>query len=192
MLLPGARAQKNDQPMKRKIDMLKRLRVAREERGSALVEFAVTVPLLIFLLFAVLEGMFAMYLYHYTAYAAQQGARFAMVRGYTASENIGTPCGTSAPPNFTMAYDCTATSSDIQNFVQSLGAINPSSLTINTSNSYVWPGKNPDGTTAGCTAQTNSKGCLVKVTASYTFNFVPYLPFTGMTMSATSEKVILQ
>jgi hypothetical protein len=91
-----------------------------------------------------------------------------------------------------MAYDCTATSNDIQNFVQSLGAINPSSLTINTSNSYVWPGKNPDGTTAGCTTQTNSKGCLVKVTASYTFNFVPYLPFTGMTMSATSEKVILQ
>src|ERR1700721_4697303 len=100
--------------------MLKRLRWWREERGSALVEFAVTVPLLIFLLFAVLEGMFAMYLYHYTAYAAQQGARFAMVRGHTASGTIATPCGTSTPPNFTMASDCTATSNDIKNFVQPL------------------------------------------------------------------------
>ena len=113
--------------------MQKWFSLAREEHGSALVEFAVTVPLLIFLLFAVLQGMFAMYVYHYTAYAAQQGARFAMVRGHTASGTIAQPCGTSAPPNFTMAYDCEAASSDIQNYVQSLGAINPSNLTINAS-----------------------------------------------------------
>ncbi|MGO9436883.1 MAG: TadE/TadG family type IV pilus assembly protein [Terracidiphilus sp.] len=175
--------------MKRMIDMQKRFHWTSEESGSALVEFAVTVPLLIFLLFAVLQGSFAMYAYHYTAYAAQQGARFAMVRGYTASENIASPCGTSAPPNFTIAYDCTAVSGDIQNYVQSLGAINPSNLTINSSN---WPGLNPDGTSTGCTTHANSKGCLVKVTASYTFNFVPFLPFTGLKMSATSEKVILQ
>jgi Flp pilus assembly protein TadG len=177
--------------MKIKVDMQKSFRLAREERGSALVEFAVTVPLVFLLLFAVLQGIFAMYAYHYTAYAAQQGARFAMVRGYTWSANIRTYCGTSAPPNFTMAYDCEAQASDIQDYVQSLGAINPSNLTINTSSSYVWPGRNPDGTTTGCTP-TNSKGCLVKVTANYTFNFVPFLPFTGLTMSATSEKVVLQ
>ena len=178
--------------MKRIIDMQKKFCRAREERGSALVEFAVTVPLLVFLLFAVLDGMFTMYAYHYTAYAAQQGARFAMVRGYTASENIATPCGTSAPPSFTMAYDCTALGSDIQNYVQSLGAINPSNLTINTSGAYVWPGKNPDGTTTGCTTQANSKGCLVRVTASYTFDFLPLVSVTAVTMHATSEKVILE
>jgi Flp pilus assembly protein TadG len=171
--------------MNRTFDIQKRFSWAREERGSALVEFAVTVPLLVSLLAAVLEGMFAMYAYHYTAYAAQQGARFAMVRGYTASENVATPCSTSVA-------DCTAASSDIQNYVQSLGAINPSNLTINTSNTYVWPGLNPDGTTTGCTTHTNSKGCLVKVTANYTFNIVPFLPFTSLTMSATSEKVIQQ
>jgi Flp pilus assembly protein TadG len=178
--------------MKREIEMQKWFSLAREEHGSALVEFAVTVPLLIFLLFAVLQGMFAMYVYHYTAWAAQQGARFAMVRGHTASGTIATPCGTSAPPNFTMAFDCEAASGDIQNYVQSLGAINPSNLTINTSNSYVWPGKNPDGTTTGCTTQSNSKGCLVRVTANYTFDVIPFLPFTALRMSATSEKVIAQ
>jgi Flp pilus assembly protein TadG len=170
-----------------------RFGLACEERGSALVEFAVTVTLLIFLLFAVLQGAFTMYIYHYTVWAAQQGARFAMVRGYTwSSQGDTVNCQTSPPPNFTMAYDCTAQSSDIQNYVQSLGAINSSKLTINESNSYVWPGLTPDGTSTGCTSQANSKGCLVKVTTSYTFNFIPLLPASALTMSATSEKVILQ
>jgi Flp pilus assembly protein TadG len=173
--------------MRRKLNLRKAFPFVGDERGSALVEFAVTVPLLIFLLFAVLQGMVAMYVYHYTAYAAQQGARFAMVRGYTWQQ----PCNTSAPPNFTMVYSCTANTQDIQNYVQSLGAINPSSLTINTTSSYVWPGANPDGATGPC-ATINSKNCLVKVTTYYTFNVVPFIPFTGVTMSATSEKAILQ
>jgi Flp pilus assembly protein TadG len=172
------------------IDMQKRFRLAREERGSALVEFAVTVPLLVFLLFAVLDGMFTMYAYHYTAYAAQQGARFAMVRGATASENIPTPCGTSAPPNFTMKFDCTAQSSDIQNYVESLGAINPSNLTV----TYTPLGTTPDGVTIPCSGLNSpySKGCLLRVTASYTFDFLPLVSVTAVTMHATSEKVILE
>jgi Flp pilus assembly protein TadG len=177
--------------MMKHIDLQRRFRWACEESGSALTEFAVTVPLLIFLLFAVLQGTFAMYAYHYTAFAAQQGARFAMVRGATWSEFGTFTCGTSAPPNFTMKYGCTALNTDIQNYVQSLGAINPSNLTINTSNSYIWPPQTPDGASAGC-AQTKAKGCMVRVTANYTFNFLPLLPFSTLTMSATSEKVILQ
>ena len=38
----------------------------------------------------------------------------------------------------------------------------------------------------------NSKSCLVQVTVSYTFNPLPLLPKSAMTMHATSEKVILQ
>jgi Flp pilus assembly protein TadG len=174
--------------MRRKLNLRKAFPFVGDERGSALVEFAVTVPLLIFLLFAVLQGMVAMYVYHYTAYAAQQGARFAMVRGNT----WGQACSTSAPPNFTMVYSCTANAQDIQNYVQSLGAINPTSLTINTTSSYVWPGTTPDGATGTCTPIAYSKNCLVKVTTYYTFNVVPFIPFTGVTMSATSEKAILQ
>lgn len=180
--------------MKRKIDIQKWFRLTHQEGGSALVEFAVTVPLVVMLLFAVLQGMFAMYAYHYTAWAAQQGARFAMVRGYTWSQNTTTNCQTSAPPNFTMPYQCTALNSDIQNYVQSLGAMNPSSLTINTTNSYIWPGQTPDSATAPCTSPNpiNSKGCLVRVTTNYTFNLLPLISGSALTMSATSEKVILQ
>jgi Flp pilus assembly protein TadG len=176
----------------RNLDILRRLSWAREECGAALVEFAVSVTLLMFLLFAVFQGIFAMYIYHYTAWAAQQGARFAIVRSHTFSTNVTSYCNTSAPPNFTMAYGCEAKASDIQNYVQSLGAINSNALTINTTSSYVWPGTNPDGNTTGCTANPNSKGCLVKVTTSYSFNLLPYMPASALKMAATSEKVIVQ
>lgn len=149
------------------------------------MEFAITVPVLTLLFFGVLQGMFGMYVYHYVAYAAQQGARYAIVRGATYSQNVATPC------TATLKFGCTATGADIQSYVQSLGAINASRLTINTSDAYLWPGTNPSGSTAGCSIP-KSKGCLVKVTASYVFNFVPFFPWSGVTMRATSAKVILQ
>jgi|HubBroStandDraft_1064217.scaffolds.fasta_scaffold42762_2 Flp pilus assembly protein TadG len=168
-------------------------RLAREEHGTELVEFAMTALVLILLLFGILELMLAMYAYHFTTYAAQEGSRFAMVRGNTWSENTSSTCSTSAPPNFTMAYDCTASASDIQNYVQSLatGGIKPSGVTTNTTSTDVWPGTNPDGTATGCTTP-NSKGCMVKVTVSYTFDLVPFMHLTALPITATSEKVILQ
>ncbi len=166
-------------------------RLAREESGVELVEFAVTASLLVLLLFGIFEFAFGMYAYHFTTYAAQEGSRFAMVRGSTWSTNIATQCSTSPPPNFTMPYGCTATTTDIQNYVQSLapGGIKPGSVTINTTNSYVWPGKTPDG--VAC-AQPNIQGCLVKVTVSYGFNFLAFLKISALPLAATSEKVILQ
>jgi Flp pilus assembly protein TadG len=184
-------SQRKVRSMKKKVVMRKLFGLAREERGSELVEFAITASLLIFLLLGVLQWMFAMYGYHFATYAAQQGTRFAMVRGNTWSENLATNCSTSAPPNFTMKFGCTASSTDIQNYVKSLATagINPSNVTINTTSSYVWPGKTPDGVTC---STTNSQGCLVKVTVTYAFNFLPFLPMPALSMSATSEAAILQ
>lgn len=173
--------------MIRGIDNQTLVRLAREEHGSELAEFALAGSLLLLLLIGVLQWMFGVYAYHFTTYAAQQGARFAMVRGYTWSQNVGTSCSTSAPPDFTMAYACTATSSDIQNYVQSLatGGISASHVTATTT----WPGKTPDGATC---AQANSQGCFVKVTVSYTVNFVPFLKIAALPVSATSQTVVLQ
>jgi Flp pilus assembly protein TadG len=180
--------------MTKGIDMQSLLRLAREELGAELVEFAMTALILFFLLFGIFQWMLGMYVYHFATYAAQQGTRFAMVRGYTWSKNTATNCSTSAPPSFTLSYNCTASSSDIQNYVQSLATpgINASNLTINTSSSYVWPGLTPDGTSTPCTTHANSQGCLVKVTVSYSFNFLPFQKLTALPISATSEKVILQ
>jgi Flp pilus assembly protein TadG len=180
--------------MKNNVAMQKLFRLVRDERGTELVEFAMSASLLIFLVIGILQWMFAMYAYHFTTYAAQQGTRFAMVRGYTWSESVTTNCSTSAPPNFTMKYSCTASSADIQNYVQSLATpgINPSNVTIDTTSTYVWPGKTPDNATTGCTTNANSQGCLVKVTVSYTFSFLSFLPMHPFSMSATSETSILQ
>lgn len=140
--------------------------------------------------------MMAMYAYHFTTYAAQQGARFAAVRGYTWSKNTTTKCSTSAPPGFTMPYQCTVSSNDIQNYVQSLATagINPSNVTINTTTANVWPGVTPDcsSSCSTCSPNANSQGCLVKVAVSYTFNFLPFLNSPAFTIGATSENVILQ
>lgn len=175
-------------PMKRGIDVQTLFCLAREEQGAELVEFALAASLLAFILFGALQWMSAMYAYHFTNYAAQQGARFAMVRGYTWSKDETTNCSTSAPPNFTMTYGCTASSADIQNYVQSLAAvgIKTSGMTVNTTN---WPGTTPDGATC---ATVNSQGCLVKVTVSYSYSFIPFLKITAIPISATSETVILQ
>jgi Flp pilus assembly protein TadG len=185
---------KEERPLKKRLDMLKRFRLLREERGSGLVEFAIVTWVVLFLSFAIIRGMLAMYAYHFTITAAQQGSRFAMVRGYTWSEYTATNCSTSAPPNFTMVYNCTASATDIQNYVQSLATmgINAGNITITTTSSTVWPGETVDNSTTGCTINANSEGCMVKVIVSYPFQFLPNLGLTTMTMTATSEKVILQ
>ena len=170
------------------IDMQTPFRLAHEEHGAELVEFALAASLLALVLFGVFQWMFAMYAYHFTNFAAQQGARFAMVRGYTWSKDSATSCSTSAPPNFIMTYGCTASSADIQNYVQTLATVglNSNNVTVNTTN---WPGTTPDGATC---ATVNSQGCLVKVTVSYTYSFIPFLKVTALPISATSESVILQ
>jgi len=87
-----------------------------------------------------------------------------------------------------MTYGCTASSADIQNYVQTLATVGlkSSSVTTNTTN---WPGTTPDGATC---AQTNSQGCLVKVTVSYSYSFIPFLKISALPISATSEAVIVQ
>lgn len=181
------------QAMKERVDEKKLLRLARRESGSSLVEFAMSALLLIGIVVGVVEFGLGMYTYHFLSSAAQQGARFAMVRGHTWSQNATDYCSTSAPPNFTMTYDCEAQGADIQNYVQSLatGGISSSSVTVNTTSSYVWPGTTPDGTTTGCST-TNSQGCMVKVTVSYSFKFLPFEQLSALSLNATSEGVILQ
>lgn len=181
--------------MRKRVKMRKLVRLVREERGSELVEFAMTALMLMGLIAGMFEFALAMYAYHFVSSAAQQGVRFAIVRGYTWSKDETTSCSTSAPPSFTTAYDCTASSTDIQNYVQSLATfgINTSNVTIDTTSADVWPGTTPD---AVACSPTNSQGCLVKVKVSYTFNFFknvyPLSNLPGLSMSATSEGVILQ
>jgi Flp pilus assembly protein TadG len=163
------------------------IRLTREERGSDLVEFAVTSLVLVSVVLGMVEFGLAMYAYHFVSSAAQLGARYAIVRG----ADFTSSCSTSAPPNFTLNYHCNASSSDVQNYVQSLAiaGLNPASVSATTT----WPAATPD-CTSGCSAcSTSSKnaGCLVKVQVSYSFGLPLHLfSQSSLSLTSTAEEVI--
>ena len=185
----GDSAGKVGQSMTGNIVLTRLIRLFREERGSELVEFALTIPILLALFFGIMDFSRVMYCYHYVTYAAQEGARFAIVRG----ADWPNSCSTSAPPKFTETYACEAASSDVQNYVSSRmpPLIDPKAVTVTTT----WPGTTPN-CTSKCTAcsPANSQGCIVHVQVNYAFRFLlPFLPrSTVLGFSGTSEKVIQQ
>lgn len=168
-------------------------RALRNEDGSELVEFALSALVLFTLMFGIMDFCRAAYSYHFTTYAAQEGARFAIVRGYDWSGNG--KCNTSAPPSFTLPYRCEANQADVQNYVRSIAL--PMIDTSNVNVAATWPGTTPDclasksSTCSACT-HVDQQGCMVNVTVSYTFNFfMPFLPkASGLTFSGTSSKAI--
>jgi len=159
-----------------------------DENGSQLVEFALALLVLLTMMFGIMYFSLAMYSYHFVTYAAQEGARFAIVRG-NAWQGKGS-CSTSAPPNFSMKYACVAQSSDVQNYVKSIATplINSSQITVTTT----WPGSTPTCTkNCGICATANSQGCQVKVNVSYDFGYaVPLVRSRTLTFAGSSSKTI--
>ena len=134
--------------------------------------------MLLMAVFGVIDFSRALYTYHFVSYAAEQGARYAMVRGGD---------WTSSCSSYT-SYACTASTANVQSYVQSL---TPPGITASSvSATPTWPGTTVSGSTTGCSVTTD-QGCLVKVKVSYAFHFMlPYLPVAGLSMTATSEQVI--
>ncbi|HZZ38362.1 MAG TPA: TadE/TadG family type IV pilus assembly protein [Acidobacteriaceae bacterium] len=167
-------------------------RFVSEERGSNLVEFSLAAIFLLMFLIGIVDVSWPLYAHHFVTYDAEEATRYAAVRG----ADWPSSCSTSAPPNFALSFDCSASASDIENYVQSLTppGIAASSITINTSTSFMWPGNTPDCSTTPCTScstDSNSQGCFVRVQVNYPFSFTtPMLPQSSIHLSATSEKVI--
>ena len=158
-------------------------RLMRQDSGSALVEFTASAILLFTLIFGIMEFSRAVYVDHFLANAAQEGARYAMVRGDSWS---------SACASYTTS-SCMASSSNVTSFVQSLASagVTKSNLTVNTS----WPGTNAAG--ASCitnsSVPTNAAGCVVAVTVTYAFSFVsPLIPQKTLSLSSTAQVTIVQ
>jgi Flp pilus assembly protein TadG len=156
-------------------------RLARGERGDSLVEFGIAISVLLMVVFGVIDCSRALYSYHFVSSAAQQGARYAIVRG----GDWPSSCASAA------SYGCQASPANIKTYVQSLA-----SMGITASNVAVtptWPQQTVNGTATGCNTSgtQNDQGCLVKVQVTYTFHFfLPYLPKSALPMTATSEQVI--
>jgi Flp pilus assembly protein TadG len=63
-------------------------------RGATTVEFAVTAPIVLFLLLATIVGSMGVFRYHQVAALAREGSRWASVHGSQYEEHTGNPAAT--------------------------------------------------------------------------------------------------
>ncbi len=147
----------------------------RHEHGSALVEFALSIMILLSLIFGVMAMSLALYSYHFISDVAREGTRYAMVRGSSCSTYGGG------------LANCPATSAEIQTYVRGISfpGIESSNMTVTTT----W---STNGTTWSSTpTSNNAPGDLVKVVVSYQFPLaIPRLALRTLTMTSTSQMVI--
>jgi Flp pilus assembly protein TadG len=149
----------NSTPARRRRD------AARSEEGGALIEFALTVPVLLSFFFGLIEVSMALYMHQVLSECAREGTRYAMVHGSTCVNGAGN--------------SCTMGASSINSFVSGLSwpNIGGAPMTVNTTF--------PDGN--------QSPGSRVQVYVSYPFPYrVPFIPPTTLNMSATSVTYIVQ
>lgn len=153
-----------------------------DETGAEVVEFALAVCVWIAGIFAIMYGSFALYASHFVGNAADEAARYAVVRGSTWS---GTSCST------TSTFECDATSANVTSFVTStlMPGMSSSNLTVTTS----WPGTTSTGATCDTAYGSNSPNCQVAVQVQYQFSFpLPFLTQYTIPMTSTSQMTISQ
>jgi Flp pilus assembly protein TadG len=135
------------------------------DEGSALVEFALTVPLLFTFFFGLIEVSMAIYTHQVISETAREGTRYAMVHGSTCLNGSGN--------------SCTVTASNVNSYVAAIPWPNIGGGTTTINTTY------PDGNEA--------PGSRVQVTITYAFPFrVPFIPTSTLTMSSTSVMYIIQ
>jgi Flp pilus assembly protein TadG len=145
---------------------VKALRKFRDDGGQALVEFGLSVPIFLAVVYGICDFGRALYTYDLVTSAARLGSRYAIVHGSSCT-----------------APGCTANVATIQSYVQSkVTGVNSAYLTVATT----W------STAPGCTDPARQgPQCIVNVTVSYPFAF--YLVLNApITMTSSSQMVISQ
>jgi hypothetical protein len=153
-------------------------RVLADDTGSELVEFAMSIWIWVGIVFLLLYGTFGIYVEHFVGEAAHEAVRYAMVRGSTWD---GTSCTS------TSTMECTATSTDVTNFVAARRA--PGIAASNLSVSTTWPGVTSSGAACDTEDGADSPDCIVKVEVDYnlTFPFAKTLKLSDTAEMAISE-----
>jgi len=141
------------------------------EDGAELVEYSFAAMVLFALIFGIIEFAWVIYAGNFMAVAAQQGSRYAMVRG----SDWASSCVSVSD------YGCKATAADVQNYILSLahGGINlqKSDITV------TWL----TTTAAGSSCTQYSQGCQVEVKVSYSFPL--HIPFLSTTIPLSSTSI---
>jgi Flp pilus assembly protein TadG len=73
---------------------MRRRAFRNQRRGATTVEFAVTAPIVFFILLATIVGSMGVFRYHQVAALAREGSRWACVRGSEYEVNTGNPAAT--------------------------------------------------------------------------------------------------
>jgi len=146
------------------------------QRGGALVEFAVILPLALIFLVGIIQFGIAMFQYHATNYAAKFGARYASVRGADCS-----------------ASGCPITGTALQKAVRK-AVPGAGSATVQAR----WTSP-PVGTFVGgvtnkaCDSSDQNKGCFIIVTVTQTVPLnIPFINVRHLGFEATSTEAISQ
>jgi Flp pilus assembly protein TadG len=142
----------------------KRQRAGGED-GSAMIEFAVTVPVLFTLIFCFIEVCLGFYTHEMISEAAREGTRYAMFHGAS--------CPNSTSPT------CEATASQVNAVVSGLAAPDIGGGTMTVATTY------PNGNELA--------GSQVQVKITYVFPItLPFVPKNSLTMTSTSVMDIVQ
>jgi Flp pilus assembly protein TadG len=145
------------------------------QRGTTIVEQALVLPVILGIMFGVIDMSRALYTYHYVSYIAREATRWASVRGG--------------------GINGTSDEAQVQTYVSNVAgmALDPTQITSTTN--YIAP---PNGTPlcpggAGNSPLNNKPGCIVQVTVQYNYTFIfPFLPKGAITMSSESQMIITQ
>jgi len=138
--------------------------IAHDEKGSALVEFPLSVWMLLLMVFLIFEFSMTVYTYSVLGDAAREGVRYAVVHG-TDNSNCSGPssgCGDSSGSNVTA----------VVNSYAAVSFHNTSGMTVTAS----WP----DGTSTPTS----------RVVVTINYPYIPYLEIPGFnapTMKVTAE-----
>lgn len=166
------------------------VRCLREEQGQSLVETALSITVLMILIFAAVEAAWGAYSIHYLANAAHEATRYAIVRGGSwasscdGSGTAGSGYGSSM---------CQASPTDIANYVAKRDfpgiGITASDVCVEYFSSL------PSSATQACYGNTspNAAGDIVQVTITYPVTIpLPFLANYTWHLVSTSQMVITQ
>ena len=156
-----------------------------EDSGGTLVETALSIFLLLTLMFGIIEGSLAIYSYHFISNAAREGTRYAIVRG----TDFTTACTS------TVYSGCFVTAAQVETYVTNLSfpGIDTTKLVV-----AVQCATTVGGTFGAFPGACDSAGNVVQVTVSYPYS----IPIAGVAgsctapvkycLTSTSEMVISQ
>lgn len=143
----------------------------RGEKGQVLVEFALTLPILLMFVFGLMEICLAFYTHEYISELAREGTRYAIVHGSTC---VTAPNGASCTASST-ASDATS----VATYVQGRGWPNLGGGTLTPVVTYL----NGD----------EAPGHQVQVSITYQFPYnIPFIPASVLSMTSSSTMTILQ